>query len=395
MKTERHDRERPRSMSRSSDPVFLDKLADFGIKLGLDKTLFLLSKFGNPHHRFPSVLIAGTNGKGSVAKTLATILKEAGIPCGLYTSPHLVDVRERISFNGRPIGRKEFAGEIGRLRRVVKTLPVDRCPTYFEALTIIAFSWFAKKNAALVVAEIGMGGRFDATNTLSSFCEVITAIGYDHQQYLGATLTKIAREKAGIIKKGSPVICAAQKKEALAVIRAAAATKKARLILYGRDFTGRKTGDSDRGQEIAFSGPEDILVTTPLLGRHQVENVSLAVRAALEARKKGFSIPDEAIRSGVAATVWPARFQLLRTDPPVILDGAHNPPGSEALKKTLRDRYPGEKFSLLVGMLKDKDYRTMVASLLPAAREIVFTLPVTERAVHPGLLAGIVKASGG
>ncbi len=377
-----------------SPEAFLEGLSDFGIKLGLDKTFFLLKKLGSPQKQYPSVLVAGTNGKGSVSSSLASILAAAGYRTGLYTSPHLVDVRERIALNGRMIPADRLAAEVRRLKRMLANLPYHLYPTYFEALTVLAFSYFAQEEAQVVVAEVGMGGRFDATNVLPAGLEIITPISLEHTQYLGKTIREIAGEKAGVIKEGSAVICAAQKRDALAVIRLKAADRKAELSVLGRDFSGRVRRRTSGGQTLDFTGIRALPgLVTPLLGSHQVENVSLAVQAALTLRSRGFSISERAIRRGLRATRWPARFQVLRKSPLLILDGAHNPAGIAVLQRTLAEVFPGRKFSYLAGVLKDKEWRTMLESLPPEA-PLLLTRPENDRAVEPAELARHLERQG-
>jgi dihydrofolate synthase/folylpolyglutamate synthase len=226
-------------MNKNNNPVdFLNSLSDFGIKLGLDKTNFYLEKLGNPHFKYPSILVAGTNGKGSVCKALSKILEFSGYKVGLYTSPHLIDVRERIKINEENISEEEFNENIMRLKKIIEKQPVHMYPTYFEALTIIAFLYFYKKKIDILVCEVGMGGRFDATNVLPSFIEVITKIGLDHTEFLGKTYREIANEKSGIIKEKTIVLSAKQKKEAKEVIIKKAKDRNSEILIYGDDFKG-------------------------------------------------------------------------------------------------------------------------------------------------------------
>lgn len=374
---------------------FLLQLTDFGIKLGLDKTRHLLEQFGNPHLKYPSVLIAGTNGKGSVAKTVANVLTRAGYRTGLYTSPHLVYIGERVVFNGKPIDEKELAFKIRHLREIIGSQPYHLYPTFFEALTVIAFSWFADLNADVVICEVGMGGRFDSTNVLPASLQVITKIGLEHTQYLGKTYEEIASEKAGIIKPGGTVVSALQKERAMNVIRNKAKDKKARLYTYVKDFTVRRTSVSVRGQEFNFyAGRERFpALRTPLLGRHQMENMALAVQSVRILAKMGFPVTREALYEGVSTVAWPCRFHVLRERPVIVVDGAHNPDGINTLSGTLDDVFPGKRFSFITGILRDKDWRRMLRILLKnnAIDEIVFTRPDNERALEPAILADFAK----
>ncbi len=373
---------------------FLQKLTDFGIKLGLDKTRNLLEAFGNPHHRYHSVLIAGTNGKGSVAKTLAHTLTLEGYRTGLYTSPHLVYIGERIVFNGAPISERHLALKIRQLQKVLGSQPYHLYPTFFEALTVIGFSFFADVKAEIVVCEVGMGGRFDATNVLPASLEIITKIGLEHTKFLGKTYHEIAGEKAGIIKPGSTVISTIQQEDAMQVIKNKAKAKKAKVCIYRKDFTIRRTAVSIRGQEFNFySGKERFLsLKTPLLGRHQMENMALVLQSLKILEKMGFPVKDEVLREGISTVSWPCRFQVLKDAPVLVIDGAHNPDGIRILCRTLRDVFPEQKFSFLTGILKDKDWCRMLRILLRNNNidEIVFTRPGTERALDPEILADFV-----
>lgn len=374
---------------------FLQQLTDFGIKLGLDKTRHLLGQFGNPHLKYPSVLIAGTNGKGSVAKALANILTSAGYRTGLYTSPHLVYIGERIVFNGKPVAEKQLAVKIRHLQKVLGSQPYHLYPTFFEALTVIAFSFFADVKADIVICEVGMGGRFDATNVLPASLEIITKIGLEHTQFLGKTYEEIASEKAGIIKPGSIVISALQKERAMNVIKNRAKEKKAKLYTYRSDFTVRRTAVSVCGQEFNFyAGNERFLsLKTPLLGRHQMENMALVVQAVRMLAKTGFPVERDILYKGMKTVVWPCRFHVIKKEPVIVIDGAHNPDGIRTLSGTIGDVFPGKNFSFLTGILKDKDWRKMLKILLRNNNidEIVFTRPDTDRAADPAVLAGFVK----
>ncbi|MCX8083012.1 MAG: bifunctional folylpolyglutamate synthase/dihydrofolate synthase [bacterium] len=372
---------------------FLNTLTDFGIKLGLDKTRYLLKKFGSPHKIYPSILIAGTNGKGSVARTLANILTTAGYKTGLYTSPHLVYLGERIKIDGIDIKEEELLEKIRQLQRILTDQPYHLYPTYFEALTSLAFSYFADKKIDILVCEVGMGGRFDATNVLPSFLEIITRIGLDHMQYLGNTYEEIANEKAGIIKEATYVVSARQKRPAEEVIVRKAREKNTKLYYEGKDFYARRVLVSTEHQIFNFYGERVYKgIKTPLQGRHQISNMAVVVQSAIILKKMGFNIPDEAIYKGIETTFWPCRFQIVRKDPYIIIDGAHNPDGIKSLLNTLSDLFPHKKFSFLIGILKDKDWQKMLARITKSKNieNIVFTRPDNERAIEPHILARFI-----
>ncbi len=379
-------------MSRSGHK-YLEQLTDFGIKLGLDKIRFILSKLGEPHNRFPSVLIAGTNGKGSVASFVSSCLKEAGYKVGLYTSPHLVRVEERIQINGKPIGSKIFDSLCLKLKNLCSDLPVEMQPTYFEALTAIAFDYFASQKIDICVCEVGMGGRFDATNVLDSFMEIITPISYDHMQYLGNSLEAIASEKAGIIKKNTVVVSGKQQQQALKVLKRVSRQNNAKAYFFGNDFSAKLVScEFPRFQKIDFQGSKKLKgVSINLFGRHQVQNAAVAIQSLLLLKGKGFHISDDAIFKGMSKAVWPARFQVIKENPLMILDGAHNPDGIRSLIRTLKEYFPGKKFIFLTGILKDKKWETMLRLIAKESRKIIFTRPMTVRSIPPSDLAIFMK----
>jgi len=380
-------------MNKNNNPVdFLNSLSDFGIKLGLDKTNFYLEKLGRPHFKYPSILVAGTNGKGSVCKALSKILEFSGYKVGLYTSPHLIDVRERIKINEENISEEEFNENIMILKKIIEKQPVHMYPTYFEALTIIAFLYFYKKKIDILVCEVGMGGRFDATNVLPSFIEVITKIGLDHTEFLGKTYREIANEKSGIIKEKTIVLSAKQKKEAKEVIIKKAKDRNSEILIYGDDFKGRLLNISPEGMIFNFYGREKIKnLKTLLLGIHQIENLSIAIETSLILKEKGYKIEEENIKRAIENVKWPCRFQILKKNPYIIVDGAHNVDGVKNLMKNLKKIFSDKKFSFLVGILKDKDYKNMVKILQKYTENIIFTKPNSERAIEPEILKEIVN----
>jgi dihydrofolate synthase/folylpolyglutamate synthase len=364
-------------MNRNNNPVdFLNSLSDLGIKLGLDKTIFYLEKLGRPHFKYPSILVAGTNGKGSVCKALSKILEFSGYKVGLYTSPHLIDVKERIKINEENISEEEFNENIMILKKIIEKQPVHMYPTYFEALTIIAFSYFYKKKIDILVCEVGMGGRFDATNVLPSFIEVITKIGLDHTEFLEKTI----------------VLSAKQKKEAIEVIIKKAKDRNSEILIYGDDFKGRLLNISPEGMIFNFYGREKIKnLKTLLLGIHQIENLSIAIETSLILKEKGYKIEEENIIKAIENVKWPCRFQILKKNPYIIVDGAHNVDGVKNLMKNLKKIFPDKKFSFLVGILRDKDYKNMVKILQKYTENIIFTKPNSERAIQPEILKEIVN----
>jgi dihydrofolate synthase / folylpolyglutamate synthase len=361
----------------------------------LDKTFQLLDCWHNPQLNYSSVLIGGTNGKGSVSKFLAEILKTAGYKTGLYTSPHLVDIRERIVIDGHLIPDKAFSGKIRELQKMLEGFPAHMPPTFFESLTAIAFSYFADEKVDIVISEVGMGGRFDATNVLPSFMEIITPIGLEHTKYLGKTYEEIAFEKAGIIKRKSIVISAAQNKKVTRLLKRKVKDRDSKMLTYGRDFNVVRKEKSLQGQTFHFYGHKNYKdLRIALLGRHQIQNAALAVQAALLMKNRGFECTEEDIRRGLETAQWPCRFQLLCEKPLILIDGAHNPDGIKSLRAGLQDMFPAQKFAFMMGILKDKNYAEMLSKIIPAADRIVFTAPETSRACDPKILAAFARSKG-
>ncbi len=359
---------------------YLDSLQGSGIRPGLGRMRMFLRAAGNPHRRVPSIVVAGTNGKGSTAATLASILTAAGYRTALYTSPHLVSIRERWMIDGVPVGTGALRAAIRRLRAVDEQLGI--APTYFEALTLIAFVLFADLGVDVAVLEVGMGGRLDATNVVRPIASLITPIGLDHTEWLGATIPKIAREKAGIIHRGSLAITSADDPEAVAVIAARAAKVGAPLHRLEREVSIEGLRAGARG--IAFRyrrGTAVLRLRSPLAGEHQAQNVALAARAA-ELLARGLPrIDARAIEAGVASTRWRGRLERFEVgEAQVWVDGGHNP---HALRRVARfvARHVPRPRTLVFGVLREKDYEEMAEILFPLFDAVILTEPESERAV--------------
>jgi dihydrofolate synthase/folylpolyglutamate synthase len=381
---------------------YLYGLQRFGVKLGLENIDRLLKAVGHPHRRFPSVLIGGTNGKGSTAAFLATILQAAGYRVGLYTSPHLLDFTERIRVDGRAIAEADVARLTGELRSVVADLfPVPRTPdpaprthshpTFFEVTTALAFLHFARTGVNFTVIEVGLGGRFDATNILDPEVAVITNIALEHQEYLGRTLEAIATEKAGIVKPGGDVVTATDSPDALAVIAATCRAQGATLLDL-RAACNWRISRSDLSEQhfiLAQAGQPVGEFTIHLLGRHQVTNAVTAIAAARLLRNRGAHISEDSIQGGLRGARWPGRLQLFPGRPLVILDAAHNPAGAKALRGFIEEHRFGGRLILVFGVLKDKNWIAMLQELGPLARLVILTRPESDRAADP---RGLVEA---
>ena len=360
----------------------LYKLERFGIKLGLDNVRRLLFLVGDPHRGLRTIHVTGTNGKGSVCAYAASALQKAGYHVGLYTSPHLVRFNERIRVDGEPIPDGDILRIWSGMQPAIQAMAgADRVnhPTFFEVTTAIAFQHFRDREVDLAVVEVGMGGRMDATNVIDSDVAVITRVGLEHTEHLGRSVERIAREKAGIVKPTSRAVTVAQ--DVLSVIEARCREVHAPLTVVGRDVRVERLSHDLLGQRIRVRGDfADLEVHTPLLGSFQAENVGLAVAALTELRREGYDVPDRAVAEGIAATRWPARLEVLRERPFVIVDGAHNGPAARALRDALEELFPGRRFHLVVGILSDKDLRDMAASLGPLAARVVATHPRSHRA---------------
>ncbi len=361
----------------------------FGQKLGLETMQYLLRLMGDPQHSLRFIHIAGTNGKGSVAAMLHAVLSRASYKTGLYTSPHLVSFCERFQINGHVIAEADVVRLVQQIKPLLETVathPEFHAPTFFEAVTAMALQHFHEQKIDVVVWETGLGGRLDATNVVTPLASIITNIAFDHTQYLGETLPEIATEKCGIIKPGVPVVTAAAVEEVLRVIRATAKAQDCPLTIVGQDMDARRLDEDEHGQRVQLTskkcdyGP----VTIPLLGAHQAINCATAV-AALEA--SGLSITPQQVTEGLLQTTWPGRFQIVNRHPTVVLDGAHNAAAAERLAATLRERCAGQKLTLILGVLRDKNYDQMCQILAPLV-ERIFCVPVrSERTCDPDQLA--------
>ena len=359
---------------------FLYSLRLFGAKFGLENTFKLAALAGHPQEKLRFIHVAGTNGKGSTCAMLESIYRAAGWRVGLFTSPHLVSFRERIQVNRRLIPEGEVVRLVAELQPLLKQFPADHHPTFFEVVTVMALKFFAGQKCDLVIWETGLGGRLDATNIVTPLASVITNIAFDHQQWLGDTLGKIAAEKAGIIKPGVPVITAADEPEALKVIEEVAKKQKAPIIKVGRASC---PAPSQNGKSETVPTP-----AVSLIGDHQKINAALAL-AAVGTLQDKIPVNAAAIRGGLAAVDWPGRLQLIQkpNGQEILLDGAHNVAGATVLREALEKNFPAAGRVLVLGALRDKDWRHICEVLAPLAARI-FTVPVaSERTADAGELA--------
>ena len=346
----------------------------------------LLEALGDPHRAFPCIHIAGTKGKGSVAAICASVLQEAGLRTGLYTSPHLRFFTERIQVNGGRISEGALAELVAEIEPTVTLIPEI---TTFEVVTALAFLYFFQQRVDVGVIEVGLGGRLDATNVIQPLVSVITSLSYDHTNLLGETLSEIAGEKGGIIKRGVPVISAPQDEESLAILETIAHDLDAPLTvvesraLPGRDWWHRSVESKLDGQvfQAGRVGQQGARYFLPLLGLHQVINCTVALAALNVVRETFPGLSDEAIKAGVAAVSWPGRFQILSQRRALLVDGAHNADSANRLRHTLENCFPGRRLFLILGITVGKDIEGIIESLVPGAAEVILTSAEHPRAI--------------
>ena len=376
-------------------------------KLGLHNISMLLESLGNPHRRYESVLIAGTNGKGSVAAFVESALRRSGMNTGLYTSPHLMRIEERVRVQGRLISAEDVARLTQRVKDKVSELlnphpsseasgRLDRHPTYFEMVTAIGFCYFAERSVDVAVLEVGLGGRLDATNVVDPRVAVITNVDYDHQKYLGSRLEEIAMEKAGIIKprsdaKAGPlsVVCTSDDPLVRNILEEQCRATGARC-LHALDEARVEAEPDTLGRfrlKVSFPRGPTLDLRIPLPGEHQVRNAVAAIRALMVLQTEGFPIDAEDIKGGIEAAHWPGRLELVGGDPPIILDGAHNIAGAESLRKYCEQFLRSKRLVLLFGLMRDKDVAEIAGKLFPLASEIVLTAAESERSAEPDWIA--------
>jgi dihydrofolate synthase/folylpolyglutamate synthase len=370
--------------------AYLAARARYGMKFGLGTIRALVEALGDPHRAYPSLLVAGTNGKGSVVAYLDAALRGSGMRVGRYTSPHLLRLHERIAVDGAEIPDRALEEAVARVRRVADAL-VDAGhaaahPTFFEAVTAAAFEHFRTARVEVAVLEVGLGGRLDATNVSEPLASAIVSVEYDHERFLGHDLASIAREKAGVLRSGRVCVLGPLAPEARAAVEAEAARVGARL----------RAADEAR----VSRGPEGLTVETPLAryerlrtlpGAHQEANAVVALALLEEARAAGLPVDLAAAPAALASARWPGRLQWIEGDPPLLLDGAHNPAGARALAAYLEGRGP---YVLVFGAMRDKDLRGMADALFPRAEAVVLTRPAAREAADPGALAALAPAGG-
>jgi dihydrofolate synthase/folylpolyglutamate synthase len=363
-------------------------------KFDLANISTLCERLGQPQRTFQSVHIAGTNGKGSTAAMLDAILRAAGLRTGLYTSPHLERINERIRLDGHEISDADFAATFTHIHKMIEELlaagKLLAHPTFFECVTALAFEFFARAGAEFAVCEVGMGGRLDATNILVPEVAVITQIDFDHENYLGHSIEEIAAEKAGIIKPGARVVSAAEHLIARVVVRRRVAEQFAFLVEIENEF--RIENITSRDGCFAFTAISNdsgatIPLTVPLPGRFQVRNALTALAAARMLAERGAPVDDAAIARGIASTVWPGRLERIATQPEIYLDGAHNPSGAREIAVFWDTNLAGRRIFLVYGALRDKAVDEIAGLLFPRASAVILTSPAQSRAISAPVLA--------
>lgn len=375
----------------------------------LGRVANLLKSLGDPHRRYPSAHIAGTKGKGSVAAMMASCLTAAGYRTGLYTSPHLLRFTERIMVDGEEISEEALVRIVERMKPHVEAIPGL---TTYELITALGFSYFADRKVDCAVIEVGLGGRLDATNVITPLVSVITSLSYDHMYLLGESLSDIAREKAGIIKPGVPVVIAPQQFEAERVLETVAEERRAPLVRVGNDWLfAPGVRDLSRQTLYIWSAAEQALMDAfvdaageeewapprfeiPLLGYHQVVNAAVAYAALRVVTKHGLPMSEAEIREGFRSVVWPGRFQILSSSPALVVDSAHNRDSALKLRIALDDYFPGRPVTLIFGVSSDKDISGMLAELAPRVSRLIATQAVHPRAEDPEVLADLAHSHG-
>jgi dihydrofolate synthase / folylpolyglutamate synthase len=368
---------------------WLYSLQKYGIKFGLSKTTNLLKAFGNPHRNQRYIHIAGTNGKGSVGAMLEAILAKAGLKVGFYTSPHLVSFTERFRINRESIPKETAASLIEEVKRVIN--PAEP-PTFFEFTTAMTLLYFFRKGVDISIIEVGMGGRLDATNVITPMVSIITNIGIDHQSFLGNTITAIAHEKGGIIKKGVDLVTAVDQSSVITLFKSLCKQTGSPFWRVGEHARYRRL----RNGHFGYYGIHDRFTNLKLglQGRFQHKNAAVALLAVEILKGKGIAVSDEAVQFGLADPLWPGRVEKVASYPTIILDGAHNPSAMRSLAQTIGNDFIFENLFLVIGIMEDKDIVHILQEIVPMAYKVIYTRPAYYRAANPQRLMDLAKEYG-
>ncbi len=371
---------------------YLYGLEKFGMIFGLTQVERILQATGNPHKEIQSIHVGGTNGKGSTAAMMSSILQKEGYRVGLYTSPHLIRFTERIKVNGKEIAKEEVTALTEWMRKEIETAGIVSPFTFFDFTTAMALHYFKQKLVDLAVLEVGLGGRLDSTNVVDPLVSVITNVAKDHEEHLGKTILKIAREKAGIIKKGRPLITAVTQPHVLRLFSRVCQENGTSLLRVGKEFRYTRGEDGDFNYEGLHRKLWSVHVN--LKGDHQVINAATAFGVMEVLEDLGYRVSTDAMIEGVREVEWPGRLEMVSSSPGVVLDGAHNPAGALVLKEALEKEFQFQRLILLIGIMKDKDIQSMLHLLGPLADHIILTRPHTNRAAPPLLLKRMLGRSG-
>lgn len=374
---------------------YLSSLSRFGMVLGLERIEALCERFGHPERRLRALHVGGTKGKGSVTMMLSHVLHAAGRRVGTFVKPHLYDVRERVLVDLTPISQDDFARLLTEIRPAVEAVAAGAhgTPTEFEAKTLLMFLHFARVPVDLAVVEVGLGGTYDSTNVLHPLVSVITNVSLDHVERLGHTVPEIAAQKAGIIKPGCPAVTAAREPEALAILERTAAEQGAPLWRIGHEFHAERHGYGEGWQRFTVRTPvrEHRGLTIPLAGAFQVENAATAVAALDLLDGLGEPVPEDAVRQGLASVRIAGRMEVVRRDPILILDGAHNAASASALAQALDELYGGRRLILVLGVSADHSAADVVGALAPQAAAVIATAADNPRALTAGDVAAVAR----
>ena len=363
----------------------------FGMNLGLERINYIAKKLGNPQQNYKIIHVGGTNGKGSTCKFIASILERSGHTVGVYTSPHLQHISERFVVGNRQITEDEVVSIVQKIKPVVnKMMDGGNGPTFFEVVTALAFQYFCDKKVDFAVVEVGLGGRYDATNIVEPILTVITNVSLEHQHILGKTVKDIAFEKAGIIKTDVPIVTGATG-NALTVINNVAKEKKAPVTIIKKESWKRTCNDVN-GQKFSINGAlSDYVINTSMLGEYQGENIAVAIAAIEQLQMNGAYIPDTNIEEGIAHAANIGRMDIVSNDPLILLDGAHNKAGMKFLAESLKKDFDHDKLIVVLGILSDKDITSMLSSIVPLADVLVATKSKNTRACDPAKLKEMIK----
>lgn len=375
---------------------WINGLIPFGIRPGLERIYLLMERLGNPQRRLKFIHVAGTNGKGSSCAFLTRTLMECGYNVGTFTSPYITKFTNRFQCNGQDIPEETLVSLANRVMPLVREIAETELgsPTMFEVSTAIAILYFAEEcYPDVVVWETGLGGRMDVTNIVTPIVSLITNIGYDHTDVLGDTIEQIAREKAGIIKPGVPVVSCVEQPEAINVMKETASKQRSSLYLLGEEFSFDRLKVSEKGQAMLFRGPfREFELEMSMLGEHQCKNAA-GVMMVLEILRQymAFVLEDEPVQHGFEATFWAGRLERISTEPRIVLDGAHNPEGAETLAKSIRETFSYRKLNLMMGMLANKHHHAYLEHILPIVDTLILTEPDFRRKLDAEALYELVQ----